>query len=90
MYVSLYLKYTQQHKYKYTHAISPSLLSQLSVALFRLKVSSSCGLSHRKKVKPAGRMAIKPLKWYYQWNMIDQLNSIAQKNVGLSRVLYAQ
>lgn len=48
------------------------------------------GPSHWKKVKLAGRMAIKPLKWYYQWNMIDQLNSIAQKNVGLSRVLYAQ
>lgn len=73
-----------------TNTHTHSLLSQLSVDLFLLKVSSSCGLSHRKKVKPAGRMAIKPLKWYYQWNMIDQLNSIAQKNVGLSRVLYAQ
>ncbi len=76
--------------HSHTHVLSPSLLSNLSVDLFLLKVSSSCGLSHWKKVKLAGRMAIKPLKWYYQWNMIDQLNSIAQKNVGLSRVLYAQ
>ena len=51
---------------------------------------SSSGLSHWKKVKQPSRMAITPLKWYHQWNMIDQLNSIAQKNVGLSRVLYAQ
>lgn len=54
------------------------------------KSGSSYGFSHWKKVKLPGRMAITPLKWYYQWNMIDQLNSIAQKSVGLSRVLYAQ
>lgn len=75
------------------HTLIPNcspLFHSLHGSISWCESGSSSGLSHWKKVKQPSRMAITPLKWYHQWNMIDQLNSIAQKNVGLSRVLYAQ
>lgn len=74
----------------HTHTHLPFPIPFSPWIYFLLRVGFILWPQPLKKGQAAEQNGNNTLKWYHQGNMIDQLNSIAQKNVGLSRVLYAQ